>query len=116
MKIKYYCGLSLDLNQEKECESQGVIELDKYDSEEYYEGCFSMICPLCNREIYQSEDHFELVEEGNNKNVITIGNIANEINYLIFKLNCAFEDENWSLVIDVRVELEKLLDKIKGVK
>jgi len=24
MKIKYYCGLSLDLNQERECESQGV--------------------------------------------------------------------------------------------
>jgi len=28
LKIKYYCGLSLDLNQEKECESQGIIELN----------------------------------------------------------------------------------------
>jgi len=38
MKIKYYCGLSLDLNQEKECENQGVIELDEDDTIEYQEG------------------------------------------------------------------------------
>jgi len=39
-------------------------------------------------------------------------NITKDIKYLIFKLNCAEEDQNWSLVIDVRVELEMLIDKI----
>ena len=39
-------------------------------------------------------------------------NIVKDIKYLIFKLNCAEEDQNWSLVIDVRVELEMLIDKI----
>ena len=64
LKIKYYCGLSLDLNQERECESQGVIELDEDDTIEYQEGFFSMRCPSCNREIYQSDDHFEIINEG----------------------------------------------------
>jgi len=39
-------------------------------------------------------------------------NIVKDIKYLIFKLNCAEEDQNWSLVIDVRVDLEKLVDRI----
>ena len=63
LKIKYYCGLSLDLNQERECESQGIIELNDDDIEEYNEGFYSMICPSCNREIYQEDDHFEFIDE-----------------------------------------------------
>jgi len=39
-------------------------------------------------------------------------NIVKDIKYLIFKLNCAEEDQNWSLVIDVRVDLEKLVGKL----
>jgi len=70
LKLKYYCGLSLDLNQEKECENQGIVELNDDDIEEYHEGFYSMICPVYNREIYQSEDHFEFVDEieGENNN------------------------------------------------
>jgi len=39
-------------------------------------------------------------------------NIIKNIKYLIFKLNCAEEDQSWSLVIDVRVDLEMLVDRI----
>jgi len=39
-------------------------------------------------------------------------NIIKNIKYLIFKLNCAEEDQTWSLVIDVRVDLEMLVDRI----
>jgi len=38
--------------------------------------------------------------------------IIKDIKYLIFKLNCAEEDRSWSLVIDVRVDLERLVDRI----
>jgi len=38
LKIKYYCGLSLDYNQEEECHSQGIIELNNDDIDEYNEG------------------------------------------------------------------------------
>jgi len=40
--------------------------------------------------------------------------IINEIKYLIFKLKCAIEDQDWCMVVDVRVDLGMLLDKIKG--
>ena len=63
LKIKYYCGLSLDLNQERECEGQGIIELDDDDIEEYHEGFYSMVCPSCKRELHQSDDHFEFIDE-----------------------------------------------------
>jgi len=43
---------------------------------------------------------------------MNINDIVNDIKYLIFKLNCAEEDQTWSLVIDVRVDLEMLVDKI----
>jgi len=43
---------------------------------------------------------------------MNINYIINNIKYLIFKLNCAEEDQNWSLVIDVRVDLEMLIDKL----
>jgi len=45
---------------------------------------------------------------------MNINNIVNDIKYLIFKLNCAEEDQNWSLVIDIRVDLEMLLNKINN--
>ena len=40
-------------------------------------------------------------------------NIIDKIKYLIFKLNCAEEDEDWCMVIDVRVELKKLIKDIE---
>ena len=45
---------------------------------------------------------------------MNINNIVNDIKYLIFKFNCAEEDQNWSLVIDIRVDLEMLLNKINN--
>jgi len=43
---------------------------------------------------------------------MNINNIVKDIKYLIFKLNCAEEDQSWSLVIDVKVDLEMLVDRI----
>jgi len=40
-------------------------------------------------------------------------NIIEKIKYLIFKLNCAEEDEDWCMVIDVIVELDRLTKDIE---
>jgi len=39
--------------------------------------------------------------------------MINNIKYLIFKLNCAEEDEDWCMVVDIRVELERLIKDIE---
>ena len=33
-----------------------------------------------------------------------------KIKYYIFKLNCAYEDQDWCMVIDVVVELKRLMN------
>jgi len=46
--------------------------------------------------------------------IILNQDIIDKIKYLIFKLNCAIEDQDWCIVVDVRVDLERLLNNDKG--
>lgn len=75
IKVKFYCGMyrgpaewqrgSSDWYYEPaECCNEGVLEVD---SEEWEEECVSHVCESCGNEIYQCDDHFELIQEVESK-------------------------------------------------
>lgn len=68
MKISVYCGLANGYKNTtngliyNECEYQDEIELTEEQKEEFKEGIFSMDCPCCHGELFQSMDHFEEIK------------------------------------------------------
>lgn len=66
MKVRAYCGCFVgdphwhgtEIYEPDECYWEGTIEIDE---SKWLEGCVSVICPACNAELHQEDDHFKLL-------------------------------------------------------
>ena len=79
MKVKAYCGCFVgaphwhgtEVYEPDECHWEGVVEADRW---EWQEGCMSITCPVCGAELWQQDDHFELLS--GTQNFPTVGEVA----------------------------------------